>query len=79
MGMITITVVDGLYFAARVPCGQSWPGMRHTNDVRIVIDRAMDHAASCEACTPEVPTTRAADRPTHGRTAPPRAPGGNRT
>lgn len=47
---IEITVTDGLYFVARTLCGESWPGMRHTDDVRIVMDRAMDHAQGCDAC-----------------------------
>lgn len=49
--LIQITVVaDNHYFVVRVPCGHNWPGMRHTNDVRIVLDRAMDHAQDCDAC-----------------------------
>lgn len=49
--MINIRVLDPLHFAAAAPCGQSWQGMRHTNDVRIVVDRAMDHAKTCEKCS----------------------------
>lgn len=47
---VRILVIDGLYFVARVPCGQSWQGMRHTDDVRIVADRAMDHVSQCPNC-----------------------------
>lgn len=42
-GTITVSVHDGIYFHVTAPCGHSWPGMRHTDDVRIVLDRAMDH------------------------------------
>jgi hypothetical protein len=50
---IQVRVVDALYFAVTVPCGQSWPGMRHTADVRIALDRAMDHVQECEVCAGE--------------------------
>jgi hypothetical protein len=52
MNPISVKVIDGLYFSARTPCGKSWPGMRHSDDVRIVLDRAMDHVASCRECAP---------------------------
>lgn len=41
---------DGMHFVAMTPCRASWPGMRHSEDVRIVMDRAMDHATSCGLC-----------------------------
>lgn len=56
-----INVVDGLYFAVTAPCSKSWPGMRHSEDVRIVLDRAMDHAESCERCRRAVPDLPAPD------------------
>jgi hypothetical protein len=33
----------GLYFTASASCGCVWQGMRHSDDVRIVVDRAVDH------------------------------------
>jgi hypothetical protein len=50
MNVIEIRVVDAMYFSVSVPCGQAWPGMRHTDDVRIVVERAMDHADNCQDC-----------------------------
>lgn len=50
MRLLKITVVDDLVFGITVPCGQSWSGYRHSEDVRIVGDRAMDHVTSCKAC-----------------------------
>ena len=47
-GTIIVTVHDGIYFHVTAPCGHSWQGMRHTDDVRIVVDRAMDHACGGE-------------------------------
>lgn len=47
---VTIEVVDNLYLVARTPCGQAWQGMRHSDDVKIVTERAMDHIARCESC-----------------------------
>jgi hypothetical protein len=48
--MIMVGVVGALHFYARAACGQSWHGMRHSDDVRIVVDRAMDHAKTCPKC-----------------------------
>lgn len=48
--MITVDVVDFLHFRVRAPCGTGWVGMRHSNDVRIVIDRALDHVVACARC-----------------------------
>ncbi len=42
--------VGEIYFSVAVPCGQTWPGMRNTEDVQIVMDRAMKHVKACEAC-----------------------------
>jgi hypothetical protein len=56
---IMVNVVDGLYFAVTAPCSKSWPGMRHSEDVRIVLDRAMDHTESHECrrqSAPDLPT-----------------------
>lgn len=50
MDMITVDVTDTLYFHVRTPCNETWLGMRHTQDVRIVIDRALDHVMSCDRC-----------------------------
>jgi hypothetical protein len=47
---VTIEVVDAMYFVARTPCDQAWLGMRHTDDVKIVVERAMDHVADCANC-----------------------------
>lgn len=59
MFMLKISVIDPLYFGVTAPCGQSFNGMRHTDDVRIVIDRAMDHPRDCERCADR----RRSDRP----------------
>jgi hypothetical protein len=48
--MITVGVVGALHFTATAACGQGWHGMRHSDDVRIVLDRAMDHAKTCQDC-----------------------------
>lgn len=37
-------------FIVRTPCGQAWLGMRHTDDVRVLLDRALDHVDDCENC-----------------------------
>lgn len=52
-----VNVIDGLYFAVTAPCSKSWPGMRHSEDVRIVLDRAMDHMESHD-CRPAASDTR---------------------
>lgn len=56
--MINIRVIDGLHFTAMSRCGQWWQGMRHSEDVRIVVDRAMDHAKSCEKCAAMIDAAR---------------------
>jgi hypothetical protein len=50
MDMITVAVVGALHFSVTAPCGRGWSGMRHSDDVRIVLDRAMDHPKTCEDC-----------------------------
>jgi hypothetical protein len=50
MDMITVGVVGALHFTAKAPCGRSWSGMRHSGDVQIVLDRAMDHPKTCVDC-----------------------------
>lgn len=43
VSVIRVSVTDWMYFVATAPCGCGWTGMRHTDDVKIIIDRAMDH------------------------------------
>jgi hypothetical protein len=50
MDVIEVRIVDSPYFYALTPCGRAWPGMRHTQDVSIVVDRAMDHVKGCADC-----------------------------
>lgn len=42
---VVVRVTDGVYFIAELECGCAWVGMRHTDDVRTILDRAMDHEA----------------------------------
>jgi hypothetical protein len=51
MDMIHVkSLQGGMYFGAKAPCGDQWTGMRHSDDVRIIIDRALDHVDKCERC-----------------------------
>lgn len=50
MDMMSIYVTGPIYFAVSAPCGESWQGMRHSDDVRIILDRAMDHPGNCGRC-----------------------------
>jgi hypothetical protein len=40
----------GVHFVAVAPCGASWLGKRHSDDVRTVLDKAMDHVPGCDDC-----------------------------
>lgn len=48
--VIKVLITSTYHFAAQAPCGRSWSGMRHSDDVRVIIDRAMDHVAKCDDC-----------------------------
>lgn len=49
--MLEVSVTDSMYFYVAAPCGCGWTGMRHTEDVKIIVDRAMDHDhPSAEVC-----------------------------
>ena len=56
---------NGQQFVAVAPCGASWLGVRHSEDVRTVHDRAMDHTDSCEDCK-KTPSPAYATRPGRG-------------
>ncbi len=56
--MITVQITGPLHFAVRAACGRGWSGMRHSDDVRIVLDRAMYHPKTCADCTEIRQTTR---------------------
>src|SRR3982750_1125439 len=47
---VIVAVVGDLYFRVQVSCGKSWPGMRHSEDAGILLERAMNHEESCLAC-----------------------------
>jgi hypothetical protein len=48
--MIIVRPTGFLDFSVVAPCGQGWVGMRHSDDVRFVIDRALDHVKLCAQC-----------------------------
>lgn len=41
----------GLYFTVAALCGQTWMGMVMSNDMAIVMRRALSHAEDCEMCS----------------------------
>lgn len=49
--MICISLTGPRYFVATAPCGRSWTGMTDTDDLQILVRRALKHAASCEWCS----------------------------
>lgn len=48
--MLKVKVIGSLYFSVSAPCGTWWQGMRHSDDVRLIIDRALDHLDECATC-----------------------------
>jgi hypothetical protein len=53
--VIRVSVTDSLYFVVTVlACGCGWTGMRHTDDVAIIVNRAMDHDHAAETNAPEM-------------------------
>lgn len=51
MKAVEVEIRSALYLSVATPCGHDQGfAMRHTNDVRIVVDRAVDHAENCQAC-----------------------------
>lgn len=60
MDVLKLSVIDAFYFSVKAPCGLSWQGMRGSDDVRIIVDRAMRHPGACRDC---VKIRRDAERP----------------
>jgi hypothetical protein len=60
--MINIRLDGPLYFTVSTPCGSGGVGMRHSDDVRIVLDRVMDHVAKCPDCAKKSTETIERDR-----------------
>jgi hypothetical protein len=53
MDMISIRMLEPIYFTVRVPCGTWWQGIRHSADVDILVNRAFRHVSGpnpCENC-----------------------------
>lgn len=48
--VVSMRIIDSMHFLLFAPCGKSWTGMRRTDDVKILAERAMMHTESCENC-----------------------------
>lgn len=50
MDVLKVKLVPPLYFSVSAPCGMWWQGMRDSDDVAILMKRAMAHPAECPDC-----------------------------